>query len=86
MSKRTGFRSVCIRPREDFGSFSDAVQLAGADGSIDLSPRLFDVPALAVLVDKQGMPMWLPHTGLRCCDTSLVYRVCSTKFLSNGHS
>lgn len=67
MSKRTGFRSVCIRPREDFGSFSDAVQLAGADGSIDLSPRLFDVPALAVLVDKQGMPMWLPTLYLVDC-------------------
>ena len=62
MSKRTGFRSVCIRPREDFGSFSDAVQLAGADGSIDLSPRLFDVPALAVLVDKTGDAVVVVHS------------------------
>lgn len=67
MNAKSKFRAVLIRPRKEFGTFHDACLLSGFDLPLDASPRYFDVPLIAIVVDRRGQPVWEPTLYLADC-------------------
>jgi integrase len=60
-------RTVLIEPTKDFGSFSCVCRTALGDDGLDLTPRYFDAPLLAIVVDRDGQPVWAPTLFLAEC-------------------
>ncbi|KGV03099.1 phage integrase family protein [Burkholderia pseudomallei MSHR4032] len=67
MDAKSAFRAVLIRPRKEFGSLQDAYLLSGLDVPLSVSPRYFDVPLVAIVVDRHGQPVWEPTLYLADC-------------------
>ncbi|WP_083664442.1 tyrosine-type recombinase/integrase [Herminiimonas arsenitoxidans] len=66
------FEMVQIKPREQLFSFVAALELAGLDANLSIPPRYFDLPLIAVITDKKGVPIWEPTQFL--ADISLRSR------------
>ncbi|WP_081333400.1 tyrosine-type recombinase/integrase [Burkholderia vietnamiensis] len=67
MDAKSLFRTVLIRPRKDFGSLQEACLMSGLDVPLNIIPRYFDVPLVAVVVDCHGQPVWEPTLYLADC-------------------
>ncbi|MGY6252294.1 tyrosine-type recombinase/integrase [Paraburkholderia caledonica] len=59
-SAGNGFASIVICPRSVFSDFPTACELARIPGAADIQPRLFELPAVAIIVDPKGIPVWMP--------------------------
>jgi site-specific recombinase XerD len=66
------YRAVYIRPRNDFENFAAAEKLAATEICPQISPRLFNLPLVAVIVNAEGAPIWMPTLFL--ADTALGSR------------
>lgn len=72
MDSNAAFKAVLIRPKADFGTIEQLHSLAGIPSGDPVTPRLFDLPLVAIVTDAEGMPIWEPTHFL--ADTALRSR------------
>ncbi|VWD37450.1 integrase family protein [Burkholderia contaminans] len=58
---------VLIRPIKDFESFEYVRQIVFGGDESGFTPRYFDVPLLAIVVDRSMTPIWTPTLYLADC-------------------
>src|SRR5438132_534793 len=67
MGRSSHFKAVYITPQKQFRSFAELVEVAGVVPAADLQPRFFDLPRVAIIVDREHLPIWQPTLFLADC-------------------
>lgn len=60
MQTTPSIRAILVSPRQDLGGFEEAFQRSGVQPVADFRPRYFNVPRVAIVVDRHGVPIWAP--------------------------
>jgi hypothetical protein len=72
MESKSKFRTVLICPKAEFGSEERLHQMANVELAPVFSTRLFELPVVAIVVDREGSPVWEPTLFL--ADTAMRSR------------